>query len=284
MRGRLLLLLLSACAASPAETACDPPEGWRAVAEAAEGGYLIVGETHGSAETPRAFGEYVCSAAGQGGRTLVGLELSPRHQAALDAARQASDPEAVLIDGMRDHWSAPDGRSSRAMLDLIVRLSSLDGVHVHAFDAPLDLSRFATSGDAQAWYDSLTTGQAQQMRAERMRDSLRDAFDGYDRAIVLAGNIHAAKAPFSFLDGADNMAMLLPGDPITLVDRHDAGEMWNVITSDGIGRANPAGVNRQGVPEGSGLPGMALTDAMSPRYDGYLYVGPVTASPPAITP
>lgn len=281
---RLVFALIALSSCSPISSAlpevdlCDAPSGWEQVANVAEGRFLVIGEMHGTKEVPAAFGAYVCKAAQQGGATLVGLEISQSYQPTLEEAKLSDDPRAMLLSKMKDHWEIEDGRSSEAMLDLVIRLLATENVTVHAFAAPLR-TPFEQQAYERARANGQTRAQLHQARSERMRDKLVEMFDGFDRAIVLTGNIHAAKARFDYLEGADNLAMLLPDDPISLDNRFSGGEAWNMGHNHKSG-SRPVRTSIVGVPEGIEPPNIGFSQALSPRFDGYLYVGDVSASPP----
>lgn len=277
-----VFICLSACSQINSNVAeiepCKAPIGWQDMAKIAEGNFLIFGEMHGTKEVPTAFGNYVCAVSQQGGKTLIGLEMSQSYQATIDEAKLIDNPRSFLLSEMKDHWSIEDGRSSEAMLDLVVRLLSYENVSVHAFEAPI------RTPSEQATYDQTksdtSSGQRHQARSERMRDSLINRYKGFDRAIVLTGNIHGSEASFGFLEGAENLAMLLPGNPITLNNRFDGGHAWN-MRHDHKSGPNPLPKNLRGVPDGIAAPSMGLSEALTPSFDGFLYVGKATASPPA---
>jgi hypothetical protein len=273
--------ILTGCMTAPAadDQGCAPPARWRDVAEAAEGQFLVVGELHGTNEIPAAFGSYVCAAAKQGGRTLVGLEIHPKYAEAINAASGSGDPEAVLLMQMPDFWSGSYGLSSEAMLRLIGLLTTIEGVDIVPFNGDFPIPEFDTPEEVQAWFDAMEVGELQQLREEAMAGILSRAFEGYDRAIVLVGNIHAAETKFDFLEGADNMAMLLPGEPVSLNYRSDGGTAWN-NQGEG-GKPNLVLPSSTAIPSVLPVPSIGLTEATGPAYDGYLYVGTVTASPPA---
>ena len=47
--------------------------------------FLVIGEVHGTVQTPALFGELVCALASSGMRILVGLELMVWSEPAIDA-------------------------------------------------------------------------------------------------------------------------------------------------------------------------------------------------------
>lgn len=94
-----------------------PPEDFPALAD---GDVLILGEMHGSAEIPQYFFELIRRAARREPRqpVTVGLELSPS-SGQMNCNSDASRP-------LPQSWTRPaqDGRSSRAMRDLLCWLKS----------------------------------------------------------------------------------------------------------------------------------------------------------------
>jgi hypothetical protein len=87
----------------------------------------MIGEIHGTAETPQAFGDLVEQAA-QGRRVAVGLELtaSAIAEAACGSARPAEGSAWLRLP--------QDGRTSRAMRALVCRLTALhDGRRISLF-------------------------------------------------------------------------------------------------------------------------------------------------------
>ncbi|MGV6492816.1 hypothetical protein ACTUVK_003020 [Stenotrophomonas rhizophila] len=89
---------------------------------------VLVGELHGTVETPALVGELACAAAADATPVTVALEMDPTEQARIDAylasAGTAADRSALLAGRF---WTRTmqDGRSSVAMAALIERLRSL---------------------------------------------------------------------------------------------------------------------------------------------------------------
>ncbi|MCQ8184511.1 hypothetical protein [Parvularcula maris] len=282
-----LSVLLSACATTEdrSASACNAPDGWQEVAEAAEGQFLLFGESHGTEEIPDLFESYVCAVSARGGRTLVGLEFQPGDAAAVEAALASEDPGAAIKEAMAPTWRlyASDGRGSEAMLGLLLALDKMDGVDLVFFDdfdvmrdlnGPVD----APQEEVVAWYQNLPPHALQRVRDARMAEELDAAFtDDYDRAVVLVGSIHASKTRFDFLGDTDNAAMLLPEGTVTLVSMTSGGEAW---VNGGV---KPVRQSRL-LPEGATAPSITLVEGGvdEGRFDGYYFVGEVTASPPVV--
>jgi len=116
---------------------------------------VLVGEIHGSAEIPAAFGNLVCHALRRRPRetVLVGLEIFSSAQSAIDAflASDGGGPaRAALLE--HDFWRREyqDGRSSGAMLALLDALRGYGAgggtLAVRALDPP----RFDSANDRDA--------------------------------------------------------------------------------------------------------------------------------------
>jgi hypothetical protein len=92
--------------------------------------WVWVGEMHGTAETPAAFGDLVCDALAHGKHVTVALERVTKEQPILNSiVNGANLEEAEGKLHAEPGWQLfLDGRSSQAMLSLLVRLRELDGV------------------------------------------------------------------------------------------------------------------------------------------------------------
>ena len=208
---------------------------------------------HGNAETPAAVGELVLAAAARGPMTLA-IEWPDELQPAVDAFI-AGGPRAALLAAPSPLWAWRDGRSSRAMIELLARVAQLR----------------ADGRDARAWcFDGAWAG-------DRERDAgmaasvLRGMHARAGAWIALCGNLHARS------DDSRWMAWHLRArHPLVALDAcPDGGATW-ALSDDGDGPI-PLGSAR-GMPVG--LAWYGERDARG--YDGELQLGPVTASPPAV--
>ena len=256
-----------------AGVSCTPPRGTARITALGHVRYLVVGELHGTAETPAVFAELVCAVARErGGRLLVGLEFQedarPAFESYVASRGTAADRSALLeesgwLDSARGPY--PDGRTSEAMLRMVERLRVLRAaglaISVTTFRRPVRVV-----SDSQTPYEM------------DMADSLRDAFDAgaYDTVIVLVGGVHARRTtvtppnrpPF------EPMAMHLPVEStLTLDALAGDGEAWNC-------QAATCGIHARQGHRSRGSAGLELGADMSPGYDGVIPIGPVTASPP----
>lgn len=143
---------------------------------------LIIGELHGTRETPALVAELARLWADRGA-VQVGLEIPAQEQLRLDAflrsAGVEADRQALLVG---EFWQTPhersDGRRSEAMLALLESLRS-----ARVAGAPIDVLAFD---------DAAFHGPAPDRNA-RMAERLRLAHEAQlqTRTIVLTGNYHA---------------------------------------------------------------------------------------------
>lgn len=178
------LLATLVCAPLAAESASEPPPAIERaardlLAQSDRLRPLLIGEMHGSEETPDLLVSVLRQ--GSGKPWLLGLEIPRQEQARIDAflGSDGSGPaRAALVAG--EFWTrqAQDGRSSAAMLRLIDAVRALNrsgrDIRIVCFDdlAAADDGRDRDAHMAAALRAALT--------AERHR-----------RAIALMGNYHA---------------------------------------------------------------------------------------------
>lgn len=279
--GALLSCAHPALATPALESAasCNAPSGWETVAEAAEGRVLFIGEVHGNTETPEAFARYVCAAAAQGGSTLVLLELPPHHEPAMREAMASDDPRAALLTGLGTHWKTQDGRGSGAMLDMMADLMSLAKTNTQLSIEPFSLfllKEFPTPEETMEWVANLSADEMQEQGEAGMAQEILRRSVGYDRTIVLAGNVHAAQVSISG-GGVASAAMRIPGT-ISVDVVHDGGDSWIHRDSEGgIQSFSPRNPRKEPADT------MALSSAYNPHFHGFLSVGTISASPPALS-
>lgn len=269
----VFVLLLNAFLAVPisvqapvASSVCFPISGADQIWSQRSLHWVFVGEMHGSNETPSAFRELVCDALNHGKGVTVALERPSAEQSALDGiltSHNLASAKSVLLQqpGWREQW---DGRSSEAMLRLLVSLRELHASHpdlsVFAFDAPY-ARKTAGSRDAALGAALLSLGKA----------------EPHSLILILTGNAHAMTAPqFKY----KTAAMFIPAaERLSLEVTDRGGESWNLM-DDGCGTYK-GGVGDKG----AGRPrGIFLDPRLAPfgRVDGVLSLGvQLTASSPA---
>lgn len=231
---------------------------------------VILGEMHGTAETPAIAGELAArwATGAHAQPVLLGLEATSVDQARVDrylASRGTPADRADLLAG--EHWTEPmhDGRDSVAMAGLIERMRAL-----RAAGGDISIALFDTPGKGE--------------RDARMATSLRNAIAAHRgaRVLVLTGNVHAmtGKPPQMFSEGkpyklptttARHLADL---HPVSIDVRAMQGDLW--ICQETCGRKT--------LPSG----GRTITAPSIERYDpgqawDYLVKLPrFTASLPAV--
>lgn len=243
-------LVLGACASADRMTGPPLPP------EVASAPIVVVGEIHGTNETPNAVGKLVEQLSHERPVALA-LEL-PDASAPWIERYLASDGGPAARDDLvsTPQWKRPresqDGRASLAMLRLIEQMRAIrsKGVQVRVV-------AFAPSVKVANYERGLADNVLSQMRPG-------------ETMVVLVGNVHAAKS-------TGKMGSFLPG-AVTLNARGRAGSYWacaptcGVFDTEGRSQYDDAALDGRIV--------MAHTNA----FDGVLHIGPMTASPPAAAP
>lgn len=252
-------------AALDAPAPCQPIPGVEALLQD-EIRYVVVGEMHGTTETPAAFADMVCAARDKGPVT-VALEFSEGMQPTLDAFMAAETEEtarAILAAYPHGPFVHHDGRGSVAMMDLLLRLramtretSSLKVVAI-APDSP------RVQGFSQSYYD-LDMGHRLATAARRSPGS---------RVMVLVGNIHAQRKTIEGLNLIPAVVHLPPAEVVSIYVVQQGGTSWN-CRSDGCA-AYPLPESYNGVARG-----VIVKPYGNGAFDGVLALGPTTASEPA---
>lgn len=222
---------------------------------------VLVGEVHGTVETPALVGELACAASTDGTAVTVALEISTREQARLDAYLASActpDARAALLAGPFWTRSTQDGRSSTAMLALLERLRRLhaDGRRIAVI--AVDEERAGT-------------------RDVDMAEHITRAVHPGGRVIALLGNVHASQRL-----GRPNLPDYVPAGyllralaPLGVRVGARGGEAWVCAPTCGV-----LAVGDQRV--GDGPIGYATADRARSGYDGSYTVPVYTASLPAV--
>jgi hypothetical protein len=242
-------------AASPVMTGnvCRAVEGAEAIFGDPAKRYFIVGERHGTAETPELFGDLACLASASG-PLIVGLEMEAAHQSALDAylaSDGSSGPQAAWRNAK--HWKLKDGRGSVAMWVMIDRLRLLRqqgrDLRAIAFMHQADTVEGRERAMADAWKAAL--------------DERPDA-----KLLILIGSVHAETEAIGHSVPAASFVPKKLRFTLSYVP-------WEVV------RCAPHGcpaVASAGAPR---ILRRAPSEWSWPRYDAYYTVGrPFRQSPP----
>jgi hypothetical protein len=237
---------------------------------------VLVGEMHGTVESPAFVDRSVCLALAEGRSVTVGLEIpieeESRIRAFLASSGSATDRAALLGSTF---WQAPfqDGRGSRAMLALLedLRRTFRAGSPVHL----LLLDSTAFRGGRE--------------RDRAMAGRLRDAIAGapHDLFLVLTGNIHTrlrqgvpwdpSYEPMGFV-----LAQVAPKLAISALDvAYTGGSAWICETPQ---PASCGAKPLKGRPDAGSLGVTLASTVNADGYSGVYSVGDLTASPPAMLP
>ena len=261
---RCFLALIASMLTMPALASCRVVPGADNVLWKPARPIVWVGETHGTKQTPAAFGDLVCDALNHGKTVTVGLELPSQMQSVLDAMLGSGDlaaAERALF--ATPSWSVfADGRSSEAMLALLIRLrglkASYPSLRVVAVEAPWE-----NSPDAK---DVALGNEIKRLVSLAPQSVL----------LVLTGNLHGMKlSPLPY----KTSAMYLPPEQVfSLLVVSEGGTAWQ-STDKGCG-SQPGGTQDKILNRSYGV----YADNAYAKYgvDGVLALGePTTASPPA---
>lgn len=257
--------------------------------------FVIFGEIHGSVESPAFIGDVACGLLAQGKRILVGIEFHATLDGQLQAAWQLPDVEFRKQLSTIGWAGRTDGVASHAMFDLLLRLHSLKdkgaAIDIVAFSGPRDIAQ-------QVRFERLPRqGPHEAAQAENIANAAKKA--AYDVVLVLVGDFHARRRMVG--EGPDQfepMALRLApsGRLVSLQLRHAGGTSWNCQLKPGLqlrpGDPIPADAIACGAYPVAGnadlhhAPFLQLGpgpgDAASADFDGFFWVGPLTASPPQI--
>jgi hypothetical protein len=147
MIARLLLILLLPSLSAAEE--CRAIAGADALFESRT--IVVLGEWHGTVETPEALYRFACGAAARKLSVVVGYELGSDQQPAIDKFFESGDPAPLWAT----HYGFGEvgGRGSRAMIDLLRRLKALrDGGADVRFEA-LNIGRNEAKSEEEMLYE-----------------------------------------------------------------------------------------------------------------------------------
>jgi hypothetical protein len=261
----LALVLGAAIATSMPPTKCAPLKGAHVLLRASALRFVIVGEIHGTNETPVAFADLVCHAAAPDKKVVVALEHPASDQALLDRFMASDTPEAArtYLAASLD-WRSPhrDGRTSTARLDLLQSLRTM----VRAGRVRRVVAIMPTDQPPGADYE------------KAMAANIVAAARSGALVLALVGNAHARRVPKSGVppESYKVMAEHLPaGSAKSLLAVGDGGSAWACMEE--------CGSHELGRPAVSHRRSIKLQPRKIEGYDGILFLGaPTTASPPAL--
>lgn len=223
------------------------------------GTITLMGEIHGTSEAPKIVADLACHASATN-KVLIGLEL-PSDLTAAVQTYLASDGSDGALRALLDHpfWSYRDGRSSRAIVQLIEAARALAGA-----ERPITVFAFDGSFAGEQARDE---GMAKNIVA-----ALRKADTAGSVALILTGNLHARTDSERWMGWYVREAF---PHARSLDNAYSGGNTW-ACTMAGCGRMDLTGTDR-----GAGR-FVELHDAPDASgFDGIYYLGAVSASPPA---
>jgi hypothetical protein len=227
------------------------------------GNIVLLGEIHGTKESPRAVTNLTCAALERDLAVTVGLEIpqseNKRIQKYLNSAGTAWD-QVQMLEG--DFWQRDyqDGRGSGAMLDLI---ETLRAFRQHGQDIQVLL------------IDNSMVPDRDRFMAQWLHGAIAEEPERF--FLALTGNMHnrlmafsSDRAPMGF-----HLRHLLPeANVVSLEITYTGGTAW-VCTSDGCGIRKLGG-------HSSSLAGIQLFEGPTDEgFSGSYEVGDIAASPPA---
>ena len=263
-----------AAAEAPTPPSCDPLAGVDRL-ELEPGTLLLFGELHGTAEAPALFADVACRASQRGVSVRVGLELPHQDTAAIEtylASDGWEDDREALLSGPFWQREYQDGRSSRAMADLLEELRVLASTGL-----PLGVTLFDSNEPA-------ASGQA---RDRAMAERLARVAESHPAEVllVLTGNLHARLGrgtPFDpdYEPLGHLLRRALPDRRILAFDFSSTGGIAWTCTSGKAEDCRARSLGGRG--EGSERRLTVSDEPDEHGFHGTYHVGAMTASPPAV--
>ena len=265
----LVCVILASCAvASGSKDGCG---GIQVSSQVSQAKAIVIGETHGTQEVPRAAGDVVCQLAQKGAHAVLVVEMPRDDQLAIDKyldSEGSPGERTALLKGR--FWSRPDdmqdGRSSEAMFELLERIRTLRksgrDVSVLAIDLPRMRPPHLSSGDYMS------------RRSELMGAYWLSKWDSTVKYVAIIGSAHAVKNP-GVTPRGPTVASVVGANAISLLTLHRGGTSWMCLS----GRT----CQSNELAESYGEKALDSTIQLTPTkgYDGVFYVGPSSASQPA---
>jgi hypothetical protein len=227
--------------------------------------WIVVGELHGTVEAPQVFADLVCLASKTGRPVVVGLERNETEQPVLDTylASTGSEGDRAALLSHPSWQNGRDGRSSRAMVDLIEVLRRL--------------KQKGAISRVTAFQPAIRGAQAD--REAAMADRLTKASSSEATLVIaLVGNLHAMKTKQTFVSNSFVPAAgyLPPASTFSIDLRGNGGGAWN---------CSPECQAHYSLPRSPATPrGLVTVTGSGQPFDGVFHLGrATTASPPAVT-
>ena len=237
------------------------------------GGVMMLGELHGTQEVPRFVAQSACQVASSGTPMTVGLELPVENQQRVRTFLRSAGTDDDWLKLMEaPFWRSPfpDGRSSEGMANLLEQLRRL---RVQGLDV-----------DAFVFDHPKAQGQEREIAmAETVLAHVRKGPDRFD--MVVAGNIHPrTEEGLPWDKKYKPMGMLIAkevDDTIALDMAYNSGTAW-ICAVGPKGERLECGVKDTRGKDNGDRYFVHLWDDENNGFHGVFYVGPVTASLPAV--
>ena len=233
---------------------------------------VALGEMHGTMEAQKFTGDLLCSLASHGRSIILGLEIPSSEQPQIDAY-VAGGAEDNFLNSMASSpfWNQKfqNGLASSAMADLIKKVRALRAegmrVRINAIDRK------------PKWYELWVT------RDEIMAQNIQGVLiaDPSASILFLAGNAHTKKTVGSPFNASYKSAIHLIREKnlVTLLMQYTDGTAWYCFKGESICRPK----TQKSYLRVTQTPKIIeLVPSLLPDYDGYFFVGAITASPPAV--
>ena len=278
-RGTFLLSVLLCLVAAPCSASgyiaptCTPISGLSRVLHAPG---VFVGDMHGTVQSPAFVKALICHVLKSGRAVMLALEYPSDQQHFLHSFlhSHSTDPARALLAS--PFWRRPtqDGRTSRAMLQLLnwIRGRIAEGAAVRVVAFGWEPPRGVTG---TARFNARDGRMASQLRAE-LAGLTPGAFP-----IIFTGNVHARKTKgLPFINAPPDAANAkplgyrlrdLPYLHLNII--HDGGSIWACYGT--------CGLHQFGTP-GPAVSAFSIRPSSDPAYDFDYFVGPISASPPAV--
>lgn len=272
LRFRLIFTLYFAMVVSGelclARAACQPFPGADQIWSNKQVHWILIGEIHGSNESPAAFADLVCDALAHGKGVTVAVERPRSEQNALEQVLYGNDlntAEKTLLD--QPGWkNGVDVRASKAMLRLLLSLRQFRNVSPNLAIAAIEMPYKA--GDSPGERDRAMGGMLLALGNARPKDLI----------LTLTGNVHAMKAT---MFGYEPAAAYLPAEKELSLEVTDAGSGQAWTEWNGACGPTENGVKEKGHTSPRGVY-LDSTRAPYGRVDGILALGiSLTPSEPA---
>lgn len=275
------------------QLSCTAPPGWHEVLRQ-NPRFVVFGELHGTEQSPQFIANLVCAEARKGKPVLLGIERGANFEAALQEAWALPSSKFAPALAKLGWTGRQDGTASKAFFDMVVRIHLLKErglpIHIVAYNGARDKEQ----------HDRFAHLPGQGPHEAAQAENIAKAAEARSPAtsIVLVGNLHARKLPIERAGRSfDPMALQLSryGKVVSLDMAYGAGTMWNCLMKPGVKPApgKPVGPNdiacgpspTAGIAGFRSAPFVRLSSpkgkAQDPAFDGFFWVGPVSASPPA---